>query len=89
MSSAIDVGLGQMVNQIDAKLIPEEDMKALLKAGSEKLSIPVGLGIMNASKSSAQQKLSDAATAKLMAMAMEKATSVVANAPRTFSLTLS
>ncbi len=69
VSAGVDLALGKVFKTISGKLIPEKEMGLLLKAGLDKIAIPVGLGVMNTSLSKLQGKTNDAITKQLMTLA--------------------
>ena len=74
LSAGVDVVLGQATDKIKGALIPEDQMKLLLQAGYENISIPVALGLMDRSVASLQGRMTDATTNRILATTRGKKT---------------
>lgn len=72
LSAGIDVALGAAAGKIKGALIPEDQMKQLLKAGMDNIAIPVGLGLMDRSVATVQGRMNDAATKRILELARNK-----------------
>lgn len=72
LSAGIDVALGAAAGKLKGALLPEDQMRMLMKVGLQDVSIPIGLGVMDRSLSTAQGKLNDVMTKNLMRLAKTK-----------------
>ena len=73
LSAGVDVALGAAANKLKGTLIPEDQMKQLLKTSYKDIAIPVGLGLMDQSVADIQGKMTNAATKRIMTMSRGKA----------------
>ena len=72
LSAGIDVALGAAAGKLKGALIPEDQMKQLLKASMNNIAIPVGLGLMDRSVATLQGRMNDAATKRILDLARNK-----------------
>ena len=72
LSAGVDLALGAAANKLKGVLIPEDQMKQLLKASYKNIAIPVGLGVMDRSVVSIKGRMTDATTKRIMAMSIRK-----------------
>lgn len=72
LSAGVDLALGAAADKFKGVLIPEDQMRSLLKASYKDIAIPVGLGLMDRSVASAKGRLTDAATRRILAMSQGK-----------------